>query len=346
MMTNHRQTRHFTAAAVATLAKFAVVAAVAGFSASVVAQPATNATAAGAYPNKPIKIIVGFPPGGPLDTHARVLIDQLQKHLGQPVIVDYKPGAGGTIGANEVIKSPADGYTLLMANTGTMVINPFVYTKNIYDTLRDFTPVARTAQQPLALIVNSAFPAKTFAEFISYAKANPGKINYGSAGNGGISHLVPEMLEDATGISMVHVPYKGTAPAFTDLLGGQVQFMAESIPQATQYVKAGKVRALAMTGTTRNAAIADTPTMAEVGVKNFEVVGFYGVLAPAKLPADVLAKLNDAFKKTLASDDVRTKMISQGADPAYLDSTAFAAYLKAEGIRWQAAVKKANVKLD
>lgn len=304
------------------------------------------ASAQAPYPNKPIKIIVGFPPGGPLDTHARVLLDQLQKHLGQPVIIDYKPGAGGSIGANEVIKSPADGYTLLMANTGTMVINPFVYTKNIYDTLRDFTPIARTAQQPLALIVNNDFPAKTFAEFVAYSKANPGKVNFGSAGNGGISHLVPEMLEDAVGIKMVHVPYKGTAPAFTDLLAGQVQFMSESIPQVTQYLKAGKIRALAMTGGTRNAAIPDVPTMAEVGVKNFEVVGFYGVLGPAKLPADVLAKLSDAFRKTLASDDVKTKMVSQGADPAFLGSAEFAAFLKIESARWQAAVKKANVKLD
>ena len=299
-----------------------------------------------AYPNKPIKIIVGFPPGGPLDTHARVLIDQLQKQLGQPVIVDYKPGAGGTIGANEVIKAPADGYTLLMANTGTMVINPFVYTKNIYDTLRDFTPIARTAQQPLALVVTNDFPAKTLSEFIAYAKKNPTKINYGSAGNGGISHLVPEMLEDAAGIQMTHIPYKGTAPAFTDLLAGQVQFMAESIPQVSQYVKAGKVRALAMTGRERNAAIPDVPTMAEAGIRNFEVVGFYGVLAPANLPKDVLAKLVDAFQKTLAAEDVRSKMVAQGADPAYLDATAFAAFLKVQGARWQSAVQKANVKLD
>ncbi len=306
----------------------------------------TPVVAQTAYPNKPIKIIVGFPPGGPLDTHARVLIDQLQKQLGQPVIVDYKPGAGGTIGANEVIKAPADGYTLLMANTGTMVINPFVYTKNIYDTLRDFTPIARTAQQPLALVVNNDFPAKTLAEFIAYAKKNPTKINYGSAGNGGISHLVPEMLEDAAGIQMTHIPYKGTAPAFTDLLAGQVQFMAESIPQVSQYVKAGKVRALAMTGRERNAAIPDVPTMAEAGVKNFEVVGFYGVLAPANLPKDVLAKLVDAFQKTLAAEDVKSKMIAQGADPAYLDSSAFAAFLKFQGARWQTAVQKANVKLD
>ena len=299
-----------------------------------------------AFPDKPIKIIVGFPPGGPLDTHARLLLDQLQKHLGQPVIIDYKPGAGGSIGANEVIKSPPDGYTLLMANTGTMVINPFVYTKNIYQTLRDFTPIARTAQQPLALVVNNDVPVKSFAEFVAYAKKNPGKVNYGSAGNGGISHLVPEMLQDATGIQMVHVPYKGTAPAFTDLLGGQVQFMAESIPQVSQYLKAGKVRALAMTGKERNSAIPDVPTMAESGVKDFEVVGFYGVLAPAKLPADVTAKLTDAFRKTLANEEVRTRMVAQGADPAFLDSAQFAAFLKTETERWSAAVKKADVKLD
>ena len=303
-------------------------------------------TVQAAFPDKPIKIIVGFPPGGPLDTHARLLVDQLQKHLGQPVIIDYKPGAGGSIGADFVIKSPPDGYTLLMANTGTMVINPFVYTKNVYETVRDFTPIARTAQQPLALIVNNDVPARTFAEFIDYAKKNPGKVNYGSAGNGGISHLVPEMLEQATGIDMVHVPYKGTAPAFTDLLAGQVQFMAESIPQVTQYLKAGKVRALAMTGKERNAAIPDVPTMAEAGVKDFEVVGFYGVLAPAKMPADVTAKLSDAFKKTLASDEVRTRMVQQGADPAYLDSAQFMQFLQTESARWGAAVKKAGVKLD
>lgn len=298
------------------------------------------------FPVKPIKIYVGFPPGGPLDTHLRLLTDSLQKVLGQPVVVDYKAGAGGSLAADFVSKSPADGYTLLMANTGTMVINPHVYTKNAYDTLRDFTPIARTAQQPLALVVNNDVPAKNFAEFREYAKKNPGKINFGSAGNGGISHLVPVMLADSLGIDMVHVPYKGTAPAFTDLLAGQVQFMSESIPQVTQYLKAGKVRALAMTGRERNAAIAEVPTMKEVGVDNFEVVGFYGVLAPPKLPAQVTAKLSEAFKTVLAADEVKTRMIAQGADPAFLDSAAFSTFLKTENARWAAAVKKANVKLD
>ena len=298
-----------------------------------------------AFPEKPVKIIIGFPAGGPLDTHARVLADQLTKILGQPVVIDYKPGAGGTIGADFVSKSAPDGYTLLMANTGTMVINPFIY-KNSYETLRDFTPIARTAQQPLALVVSPAVPAKTLGEFIAYAKANPGKLNYGSAGTGGISHLVPEMLQTATGMQIVHVPYKGSAPAFTDLLAGQVQFIAESIPQVAQYVKIGKVRALAMTGSERNAAIPDVPTMKEAGVKDFEVVGFYGVLAPPKLPTDVTTILTQAFQKALASEEVRTRMISQGADPAYLDAAAFSTYLKTELGRWGTAVKKAGVKLD
>jgi len=298
-----------------------------------------------AFPEKPVKIIIGFPAGGPLDTHARVLADQLTKILGQPVLIDYKPGAGGTIGADFVSKSAPDGYTLLMANTGTMVINPFIY-KNSYETLRDFTPIARTAQQPLALVVSPAVPAKTLGEFIAYAKANPGKLNYGSAGTGGISHLVPEMLQTATGMQIVHVPYKGSAPAFTDLLAGQVQFIAESIPQVAQYVKIGKVRALAMTGSERNAAIPEVPTMKEAGVKDFEVVGFYGVLAPPKLPTDVTTILTQAFQKALASEEVRTRMISQGADPAYLDAAAFSTYLKTELGRWGTAVKKAGVKLD
>lgn len=307
--------------------------------------PAAHAQAQ-TFPNKPIKIIVGFPPGGPLDTHARVLVDQLQKQLGQNVIIDYKPGAGGSIGADFVAKSPADGYTLLMANTGTMVINQFVYPKNPYDTLRDFAPVARTAQQPLALVVNNDVPAKTLAEFIALAKKSPGKLNFGSAGNGGISHLVPEMLKDAADIDIVHVPYKGTAPAFQDLLAGQVQFMAESIPQVAQYVKTGRVRALAMTGAERNNAIPDTPTMKEAGINNFVVVGFYGVLAPAKTPPDVLATLSAAFKKTLESEDVKAKMVAQGADPAYLDPAAFTGFLKAELGRWGTAVKKANVTIN
>ena len=299
-----------------------------------------------AYPDKPIKIIIGFPAGGPLDAHIRLLVDKLQSTLGQTVIVDYKAGAGGTVGAQFVAQSLPDGYTLLLANTGTMVINPAIYTKAPYDTLRDFQPIARTAQQPLALIVNKDVPANSLKELIAYAKANPGTLNYGSAGNGGISHLVPEMLKSETGIFMVHIPFKGSAPAFTDLIAGHVQFMAESVPQAANYAKQGKVKALAVTSAKRNAALPNTPTVIETGVANLEVVGFYGILAPKGTPPDVTNKLSQAFKDTLESPEIQRKMIEQGADPAYLNADQFTKFLATEMPRWAKAVNQAGAKLD
>ena len=307
---------------------------------------AVSAPTLAAFPDKPVKIIVGFPAGGPLDAHGRLLADRLQSALGQPVIIDYKAGAGGTVGADFVAKSAADGYTLLLANTGTMVINPAVYTKLSYNTLRDFVPIARTAQQPLALVVNPSVPANSVQELVAMAKKSPGKLNYGSAGNGGISHLVPEMFKSATGTFIVHIPYRGSAPAFTDLLAGQVQIMAESIPQASQYVKQGKLRALAVTGRERNAALPDVPTFAEAGIKGLEVVGFYGMLAPAGTPKDVVARLSDAFKQVLENSDIRSRMAAQGADPAFLNSEQFAAYLAAQMPIWAKAVKDSGTRLD
>lgn len=307
---------------------------------------ALPAAAQTAFPTKPVKILIGFPAGGPLDAHARLLADRLGQLLGQPVIVDYKAGAGGTVGADFVAKSEPDGHTLLMANTGTMVINPAIYPKNPYQTLRDFAPVARTAMQPLAIVVNPQVPANTLQEFIALAKKSPGRLNYGSAGNGGISHLVPEMFKSATGTFIVHIPYKGSAPAFTDLLAGQVQMMAESIPQASQYVKQGKLRALAVTSRERSAALPDTPTLIEAGIQGFDVVGFYGVLAPAGTPKPVLEKLGAAFKATLETPEIRSRMVAQGADPAFLGPEAFTQYLAAEMPRWAKAVKDSGAKLD
>jgi len=298
------------------------------------------------YPNKPIRVVIGFPAGGPLDQHARLLTERLQAVLGQPIVIDYKSGAGGTVGAQDVMKAPADGYTLMLANTGVMVINPALYTKLPYNTLKDFTPIARTAMQPLALLVNPKVPANTLKEFIDYARSKPGQINYGSAGNGGISHLVPEMFKNATGLFMVHIPYRGSAPAFTDLMAGQVQFMGESIPQAAAYHKQGKVRALAVTSKERNPALPDIPTAIESGIKGFEVVGFYGFLAPAGLPKDITAKLSDAFKQVMTSADIRARMIAQGADPAFLGSDEFAQFLVTETPRWAQAVKASGAKLD
>jgi len=299
-----------------------------------------------AFPTKPVRIVIGFPAGGPLDQHARLLADKLQGVLGQPVLVDYKAGAGGTVGAQEVMKAPADGHTIMLANTGVMVINPALYTRLPYQTLKDFTPIARTAMQPLALLVNPKLPVDDLKGFIAYAKARPGQVNYGSAGNGGISHLVPEMFKNATGLFLVHIPYRGSAPAFTDLMAGQVQFMAESIPQAANYHKQGKVRALAVTSRERNPALPDVPTVIESGIKGFEVVGFYGFLAPAGTPREAVDKLSDAFKQVLAMPDIRQRMVSQGADPAFLGADDFAKFLGAELPRWADAVKKSGAKLD
>ncbi len=299
-----------------------------------------------AYPEKPIRLVIGFPAGGPLDQHARLLSERLQAVLGQPIVIDYKAGAGGTVGAQEVMKAAPDGYTLMLANTGVMVINPALYGKLPYQTLRDFTPIARSAMQPLALLVNPKLPTQTLKEFMDYARARPGQVNYGSAGNGGISHLVPEMFKSATGLFMVHIPYRGSAPAFTDLMGGQVQFMAESIPQAAAYHKQGKVRALAVTSRERNPALPDIPTVMESGLKDFEVVGFYGFLAPANLPRDVRDRLSDAFRQVLTSPEIRNRMITQGADPAFLGSEDFSKFLAAEMPRWAEAVRKSGAKLD
>lgn len=298
------------------------------------------------FPSKPIRIVMGFPAGGPLDQHARLLSDKLQAELGQPIVVDYKPGAGGAVAAQDVMKAPADGHTLMIANTGVMVINPAIYPKLPYQTLKDFTPIARTAMQPLALLVNKDVPVKTLPEFISYAKAHPGKVNFGSAGNGGISHLVPEMLKTAAGIDMLHVPYKGSAPAFTDLMGGQVQFMAESIPQAAAYHKQGKVRALAVTSKERNPALPDVPTAIESGLKGFEVVGFYGFLAPAGTPKPVVNRLSQAFEKVMNNPDVRERMVSQGANPDFMNADKFAKFLQGELPRWAKAVKDSGTKMD
>ena len=298
------------------------------------------------YPNKPIKIIIGFAAGGPLDQHARLWADRLQSILGQPIIIDYKPGAGGNIGAEFVAKSPADGYTIMLANTGVMVINPALYRKIPYQTTKDFVPIARTAQQPLAIVLHPSVPATDLKSFIAYTKANPGKLNYASAGNGGISHLVPEMLKTQTKMFSVHIPYRGSAPAFTDLIAGQVQWMAESVPQAAQYHKQGKVKAIAVTSRARNQALPDVPTVIEQGVAGFEVVGFYGILAPSGTPPDVVAKLSTAFKTILDTPDIKNRMITQGADPAYLDSEAFKQFLEAELPKWAQAVKQSGAQLD
>jgi tripartite-type tricarboxylate transporter receptor subunit TctC len=306
----------------------------------------TNLAQAQGFPTRPIKIVIGFPAGGPLDLHARLLADRLGQILGQTVLIDYKAGAGGTVGAQEVMRANPDGHTIMLANTGVMVINPAVYGKLPYATLRDFVPIARTAMQPLALLVNPSVPVQTLPEFLAYLKARPGKVNYGSAGNGGISHLVPEMFKTATGTFMVHIPYRGSAPAFADLMAGQVQFMAESIPQAAMYHKQGRVRALAVTSRERNPALPDVPTAMESGIKDFEVVGFYGFLAPIATPREVVQRLSEAFKQVLNTTEIRDKMIAQGANPAFLGFDDFHRFIAQETPRWAQAVQRSGAKID
>jgi len=306
----------------------------------------TNLAQAQGFPTRPIKIVIGFPAGGPLDLHARLLADRLGQILGQTVLIDYKAGAGGTVGAQEVMRANPDGHTIMLANTGVMVINPAVYGKLPYATLRDFVPIARTAMQPLALLVNPSVPVQTLPEFLAYLKARPGKVNYGSAGNGGISHLVPEMFKTATGTFMVHIPYRGSAPAFADLMAGQVQFMAESIPQAAMYHKQGRVRALAVTSRERNPALPDVPTAMESGIKDFEVVGFYGFLAPIATPREVVQRLSEAFKQVLNTPEIRDKMIAQGANPAFLGFDDFHRFIAQETPRWAQAVQRSGAKID
>ena len=307
---------------------------------------AASPKAAHAFPERPVRIVIGFPAGGPLDQHARLLSDRLAQALGQSVLIDYRAGAGGAIGAQEVMRAPADGHTLMLANTGVMVINPAIYPRLAYATLRDFVPVARTAMQPLALLVHPAVPAQTLADFIAWARSQPGRVNYGSAGNGGISHLVPEMFKAATGLFMVHIPYRGSAPAFADLMGGQVQFMAESVPQAANYHRQGKVRVLAVTSRERSPALPEIPTVDESGVRDFVVVGFYGFLAPAATPPRVIEVLGDAFRRVLEHPDLRRRMIDQGADPAFLGPTEFQRFLAGELPRWADAVRKSGAALD
>lgn len=307
--------------------------------------PAFDAFAQSAWPTKPIRFVVPFAPGGSSEIIARTVAGELSKTLGQNVFVDNKPGASGNIAMAEVAHAD-DQHTLILGHIGTLAVNPYMYDKIPYDPNKDFKPVSLLAKVPSLYVVNANLPVQNLKDFIALAKSKPGQLNYGSAGNGGISHLVPEMFKTATGLFMVHIPYRGSAPAFTDLMGGQVQFMAESIPQAAAYHKQGKVKALAVTSRERNAALPEVPTAIESGLKEFEVVGFYGFLAPANLPREVSAKLSDAFRQVLGSAEIRGRMTAQGADPAFLGSEDFAKYLAAEMPRWAEAVKKSGARMD
>ena len=297
-----------------------------------------------AYPSKPIRLVVGFPAGGGVDLVARVVGLELQKALGQPVVIDNRAGAGGGIAAELVAKSPADGYTLLMGNTGSLTINPALYPNIKYDTRHDFAPIGLVASSPLALVVHPAVPAQSIADLVKRSKDTA--MNYGTGGNGSISHLTVELLKMRSGARMAHVPYKGGAPAVTDLLGQQLQVVVDGVPLLAPYVKDRKLRALAVTSAARVASLPDVPTLVEAGFPDLVVTAWYGIVAPAGTPPEVVATLNKALNAAIATAYVRDNLRSQGSDAIGGTPAQFAEFLGRELDRWSGAVKASGAKVE
>ena len=304
------------------------------------------AAAQGAYPTKPVRLVVPFPPGGTTDILARAVAQKLSETWGQQVIVDNRPGAGGNIGSELVAKSAPDGYTLLMGTVGTHAINPSLYAKMPYDHVKDFTPVILVAGVPNVLVVNPSLPVNSVSELIAYGKANPNKLNFASSGNGTSIHLSGELFRTMTGVQMTHVPYKGSSPALTDLIAGQVQLMFDNLPSSLQFIKAGKLRALAVTSAERSSALPDVPTLAESGLPGFEASSWFGVLAPAGTPNDIVAKLNTAIAGWLATADAKEKLAAQGAIAAGGAPDAFVRHIAAESAKWAKVVKASGAHVD
>src|SRR4051812_48707441 len=286
------------------------------------------------YPTHSIRLIVPFPPGGATDILARAVAQRWTETLGQAVVVDNRPGAGGNIGSDLVAKAAPDGYTLLMGTVGTHAVNPSLYSQMPYDHIKDFAPVILVAAVPNVMEVNPSVPAKTVAEFIAYAKANPGKINFASSGSGTSIHLAGELFKVMTGVQMTHVPYKGSAPALSDLMGGQVQVMFDNLPPSLPQIKAGKLRALAVTSAQRAPALPDVPTVAEAGLPGYEASSWFGVLAPAGTPPAVIARLNGEVAKWLATPDAKERMLATGANAIGGSPEDFAAHIRSETAKW------------
>jgi len=298
-----------------------------------------------AYPNKPMRMIVPYPPGGPTDVLGRIVAQKLSESLGQQVVVENRPGASGMIGSEIVAKAAPDGYTLL-TNASIHVINPSLYPKMSFDVLRDFAPVSLIAQVPLILVVNPGLPVKSVRDLIALAKAEPNRLNFGSSGNAAAPHLAGESFKIATGVQMQHVPYKGSAPALTDLIGGQVQLIFDSMPSAMPHVKSGKIKALAVTTAKRSPTVPDLPTIAESGVPGFDISTWYGVWAPAGTPKDIIHKLAAEMAKALQQPAVRERLAALGAEPVGNSPEEFAAYCQSELAKWSKIVKESGARAD
>ncbi|MEZ5643710.1 MAG: tripartite tricarboxylate transporter substrate binding protein [Burkholderiaceae bacterium] len=298
------------------------------------------------FPNKPITIIVPFSAGGTTDILARVVGQALSVEMGQSVVVDNRAGAGGNIGAGIAAKSPADGYKLFMGTVGTHAINASLYKKLPFDPVKDFAPLTRVANVPNLLVANPAQPFKTVQELIAYAKANPGQVNFGSSGSGSSIHLSGEMFKAMTGVDMVHVPYKGSAPAVNDLLGNQIGIMFDNMPSAIQHVRAGKLRPIAVTTAKRSPELPDVPTIAEAGVPGYEATSWFGLFASAGTPAPIVAQLNKALVKVLNQPDVKKQIAAQGGEVVAETPEQFTAFIQAESAKWSKVVKAAGASVD
>jgi tripartite-type tricarboxylate transporter receptor subunit TctC len=294
------------------------------------------------YPSRPVRIIVGFSAGGAPDILARLMGQWLSERLGQQFVVENRTGAGSNVATEAVAHAPADGHTLLLASMGNAV-NVSLYEKLNYEFMRDIAPVAGISREPLGMEVHPSFPARTVAEFISYAKANPGKINYASAGNGTSLHMAGELLKMMTGVAMVHVPYRGSAPGLTDLLGGQVQMMFSPLPPSIEYVRTGKLRALATSGAARSPALPDVPTVGEI-VPGYEATAWYGIAAPRNTPAEIVEKLNREINAGLADSKLKARLAELGSSPFIGSPSDFGKHLAAETEKWGKVVKAANIK--
>ena len=302
--------------------------------------------AAQPYPAKPIRLIVPFPPGGSADILARAIGQKAGEGLGQSVVVENRPGAGTAIGAEALAKSAPDGYAIMIGTVSSHAINPALNPKMPFDPVKDFAPISLVATIPFAMIVHPSMPAKSVQEFVALARAKPGTLNYSSAGSGTSNHLAGELLKSMTGIDIVHVPYKGSAPALNDLISGQVALMFDLVLTAAPHVKSGAVRGLAVTGAQRSSVLPDLPTVAESGIPGYEVSAWFGIFAPAGVPQPVVQRLNAEFVKALQQPDLRQRLAGQGAEPLTSSPEEFAAYLRSEIDKWAGVVKTAGMKVD
>jgi tripartite-type tricarboxylate transporter receptor subunit TctC len=295
------------------------------------------------FPTRPITLVIPFAPGGSTTIVGRGVAEKMSELLGEKIIIDNRPGAGGTVGTRAVAKSEPDGYTLLLGYTGTLAIGPSLYKNVGYDPRKDFAPIGMIGNAPNSLVVNPSFPAKTLAELIDYAKANPGKVNFGSAGAGTASHITGEYFARAAGITLVHIPYKGTGPALTDLLGGHIPMAFAPIPASHSNVAAGKLRALAVTSTARSGLLPDVPTIAESGISGFDASLYYGLAAPAGTPRPIIDKLNKALREALASDVVKRQLGNDGTDITPGSPEDYAALIDKDEKKWAQLVKASGV---